>query len=151
MSKKEWTVGRVANRCGVKVSTLHFYEEKGLIHSWRNNGNQRRYTPDVIRRVSIIKAAQQMGIPLAEIAQTLNELPKKRTPDKNDWEKLSTTWQAALNERISNLERLRDKITGCIGCGCLSMTKCPIYNPDDILSEKGSGPLLLDARINSAD
>ena len=131
---KEWTVGKVATRCGVKVSTLHFYEEKGLIHSWRNNGNQRRYTPDVIRRVSIIKAA-------------LNELPLKRTPDKKDWEKLSTTWQAALNDRITNLERLRDKITGCIGCGCLSMTKCPIYNPDDVLAEKGSGPMLLDPTI----
>ena len=143
MTKKEWTVGRVASRCGVKVSTLHFYEEKCLINSWRNNGNQRRYTPDVIRRVSIIKAAQTMGIPLAEIHEAFDKMPDKRTPDKKDWAKLSKVWQDKLNERISNLERLRDKITGCIGCGCLSMTKCPIYNPDDMLAEKGSGPMLL--------
>lgn len=139
-----WTVGRVAERCGVKVSTLHFYEEKGLIHSWRNKGNQRRFFPDVIRRVSIIKAAQKMGIPLGEIKQALDRLPDKRTPTKKDWGKLSTFWRDRLDARINYLIHMRDSLTGCIGCGCLSMEKCPIYNPDDILAEKCCGPVLLD-------
>ncbi len=142
MHNANWTVGKVAQRCGVKVSTLHFYEQKGLIHSWRNAGNQRRYKPDVLRRVSVIKAAQKMGISLAAIKEAFANLPDRRTPTMGkDWEKLSAAWQAELDDRIAYLQRLRDSLTGCIGCGCLSMKKCPIYNQDDKLATEGSGPV----------
>jgi MerR family transcriptional regulator, redox-sensitive transcriptional activator SoxR len=139
-----WSVGRVAERCGVKVSTLHFYEQKGLITSSRNPGNQRRYEPDVLRRVAIIKAAQKMGISLAEIQTAFSSLPKNRAPSTEDWEKLSTNWRDQLDQRIHYLQKLRDLMTGCIGCGCLSMKKCPIYNTDDKLACEGSGPVILD-------
>ncbi len=144
MASSSWTVGKVAQRCGVKISTLHFYQQKGLIRSTRNAGNQRRYTADVLRRVSVIKAAQKMGISLASIKQAFATLPDQRTPTVKDWEKLSTTWQGELNARIAYLQRLRDSLTGCIGCGCLSMKNCPIYNADDKLASAGSGPVLLD-------
>ena len=138
------SVGQVAKRCGVKISTLHFYEKKGLIFSLRNAGNQRRYKADVLRRVSVIKAAQKMGISLAAIKQAFANLPDRRTPTMKDWQKLSSAWQADLNGRIAYLERLRDSLTGCIGCGCLSMKNCPIYNEDDHLAAEGSGPVILE-------
>ena len=144
MENSNWTVGKVAQRCGVKVSTLHFYEQKGLIRSWRNAGNQRRYKADVLRRVSVIKAAQKMGISLEDIKQAFSTLPDQRTPTVNDWKRLSSRWQGELNARIAYLERLRDSLTGCIGCGCLSMKNCPIYNEGDKLSAQGSGPVILD-------
>ena len=144
MKEASWTVGKVANRCGVKVSTLHFYEQKGLIRSWRNAGNQRRYKADVLRRISVIKAAQKMGISLQEIKRAFATLPDNRTPTTEDWEILSTYWLDELNARITYLQRLRDSLTGCIGCGCLSMKKCPIYNEDDRLASEGSGPVILD-------
>lgn len=147
MKTIEWSVGRVAKRCGVKVSTLHFYEDKGLIQSWRNAGNQRRYKPDVIRRVAIIKAAQKMGISLESIKNAFATLPNSRTPSAKDWEKLSQKWQEELNARIHYLERLRDSITGCIGCGCLSMKNCPIYNLDDKLAKEGSGAVILNRKV----
>lgn len=141
-----WSVGRVAKRCGVKVSTLHFYEEKQLIRSWRNTGNQRRYKPDVIRRISVIKAAQKLGVTLEEIKQGLSQLPNNRAPTKKDWETLSTAWKDMLNERIRKLENLRDSLSSCIGCGCLSLKSCPLYNPDDELAKKGTGPVILDSK-----
>jgi len=144
MAEANWSPGKVAKRCGIRVSTLHFYEEKGLIKSWRNQGNQRRYKPDVLRRISVIKAAQKMGISLAEIRRAFDALPNSRTPDKDDWQKLAKSWQDGLNARIHYLENLRDSLTGCIGCGCLSMKNCPIYNPDDVLSEQGVGPVILE-------
>lgn len=144
MSHRELSVGEVARRCGVNVSALHFYEQKGLIKSWRNQGNQRRYQADVLRRVSVIKAAQKMGISLAGIKNAFASLPDARTPDKDDWSRLSATWHAELNQRVAYLERLRDSLTGCIGCGCLSMKNCPIYNPEDQLAEQGPGPVILD-------
>ena len=144
MEATNWTVGRVAKRCGVKVSTLHFYEQKGLIRSWRNAGNQRRYKADVLRRISVIKAAQKMGISLESIRAALATLPESRTPTVQDWETLSTHWRDDLNQRIAYMERLRDSLTGCIGCGCLSMKNCPIYNEDDKLAARGSGPVLLE-------
>lgn len=144
MAEANWSVGRVAKRCGVRVSTLHFYEEKGLISSSRNAGNQRRYRADVIRRVSVIKAAQKMGISLASIKAAFANLPNQRTPTQKDWEKLSKSWRRELNERIAYLERLRDSLTGCIGCGCLSMKNCPLYNPDDKLGANASGPVILE-------
>ena len=139
-----WSVGKVADRCGVKISTLHFYEQKGLIFSWRNQGNQRRYQKDVLRRVSVIKAAQKVGISLEEIKTALSALPANRTPNMKDWETLARNWQQKLDARISYLEKLRDSLTGCIGCGCLSMKNCPIYNADDKLAKKGPGPVLLE-------
>lgn len=140
----EFSVGDVARRCGVKVSTLHFYEDKGLIKSWRNAGNQRRYQKDVFRRVSVIKAAQKVGVSLAQIKHAFASLPDNRTPTSEDWDQLAASWQKELDNRIQYLQRLRDSLGGCIGCGCLSMKNCPIYNQDDKLAEQGPGPVLLD-------
>ncbi len=143
MKKATLSVGQVAKRCGVKVSTLHFYEQKGLIKSWRNEGNQRRYKADVMRRIAVIKAAQKVGVSLESIKKALSTLPDSRTPSTEDWEKLSTGWRDELNARIAFLEKLRDSMTSCIGCGCLSMTKCPIYNQEDKLASEGSGAVIL--------
>ncbi|TKB44889.1 redox-sensitive transcriptional activator SoxR [Thalassotalea mangrovi] len=140
------SVGRVAQRCGIKVSTLHFYEQKGLIKSWRNQGNQRRYRPDVLRRISVIKAAQKLGITLEEIKTTLATLPDNRTPTIQDWQQISQSWHQMLNQRIRQLENLRDSLGSCIGCGCLSLTKCPLYNPDDKLAQEGPGPVILNEK-----
>jgi MerR family redox-sensitive transcriptional activator SoxR len=138
------SVGEVAKRCGVKVSTLHFYEEKELIYSSRNAGNQRRYRREVLRRVSVIKAAQKVGVSLDSIKKAFAGLPNNRTPTTKDWQILSTRWKKELNQRINSLESLRDSLASCIGCGCLSMKNCPIYNPDDQLADKGPGPVILD-------
>jgi MerR family transcriptional regulator, redox-sensitive transcriptional activator SoxR len=138
------TVGEVASRSGVPVSTLHFYETEGLITSWRNHGNQRRYTREVLRRVAVIKVAQRTGIPLAEIREALAALPEKRTPTEADWKKLSVRWRVQLDDRIARLTRLRDQLDGCIGCGCLSLQSCPLRNPWDRLGADGPGPRLLD-------
>ncbi|MBR9727068.1 redox-sensitive transcriptional activator SoxR [Shewanella intestini] len=145
MSSKsfELSVGQVAKRAGVQVSTLHFYEQKGLITSLRNQGNQRRYQREVLRRISIIKVAQRLGISLTEIKAALSSLPNNRTPNQADWAKLSTQWQAQLTQRIDMLQNLKDSLDGCIGCGCLSMTNCPIYNDGDYLADKGNGAVLL--------
>ena len=138
------TVGQVAARSGVAVSTLHFYEAQGLIHCWRNQGNQRRYAREVLRRVAVIKVAQRTGIPLAEIREALATLPNKRTPTAEDWKRLSMRWRADLDERIERLTRLRNQLDGCIGCGCLSLGACPLRNPWDELGTEGPGPRLLD-------
>ena len=143
MTEPTWSVGRVAKRCGVTISTLHFYEQKGLIHSWRNAGNQRRYKPEVLRRIAVIKAAQKVGISLDEVKQAFSSLPDNRTPTTDDWQQLSQSWQQILDARIAYLQTLRDYLTGCIGCGCLSMSKCPLYNPDDKLAQQGSGAVIL--------
>lgn len=140
----ELTVGQVAERSGVAVSTLHFYESKGLIKSWRNQGNQRRYAREVLRRVAVIKVAQRAGIPLASIGKALTSLPGGRTPTAEDWKKLSLRWRTDLDDRIDRLTRLRNQLDGCIGCGCLSLGICPLRNPWDELSAQGPGPRLLD-------
>ena len=140
----ELTVGQVAARAGVAVSTLHFYESKGLIHSWRNAGNQRRYPREVLRRVAVIKVAQRTGIPLGEIAEALSVLPHDRPVTAQDWRKLSATWRRQLDERIARLTKLRDQLDGCIGCGCLSRRDCPLRNPGDKLGEEGTGARLLE-------
>ncbi len=137
------SVGQVAKRAGVAISTLHFYEEKGLIFSDRNAGNQRRYHKEVLRRVSVIKTAQKLGVSLADIKQAFSRLPNKRTPTQADWQRLSKAWQQSLNERIQQLQTLSERLTGCIGCGCLSMELCPLYNEEDHLSQQGTGPQLL--------
>jgi len=120
---KALSVGEVAERCGVAVSTLHFYESEGLISSWRNEGNQRRYAREILRRVAVIRVAQRAGISLAEIREALKSLPNARTPTAEDWSRLSVRWRADLNDRIDRLMRLRDQLDGCIGCGCLSLGK----------------------------
>jgi len=144
MTEALYSVGAVAKRSGVKVSTLHFYEQKQLIHSFRSLGNQRRYKAEVLRRVSIIKAAQKIGITLENIKKAFSTLPQNRTPTKKDWQVLSKQWQQDLNEKIQAMERLRDLMDGCIGCGCLSLKSCPLYNPHDELSQFGCGPVILE-------
>ena len=142
--RHELTVGQVAARSGVAVSTLHFYERKGLIQSLRTAGNQRRYPREVLRRVAVIRAAQRVGMPLSRIHCALATLPEGRTPTAKDWERLSANWRKDLDHRIAVLTKLRDQMNHCIGCGCLSIKVCPLYNPNDTLSQGGSGPRLLD-------
>jgi MerR family redox-sensitive transcriptional activator SoxR len=137
---KELSIGEVAARSGVAVSALHFYETKGLIKSWRNRGNQRRYPREILRRVAAIKVAQRAGIPLASIHEALSTLPEGRTPTATDWGKLSARWKAELGERITKLTQLRDQLNECIGCGCLSLKTCPLRNPGDkLLPSKARG------------
>lgn len=141
---KELSVGEVAARSGVAVSAIHFYEAKGLIRSRRNHGNQRRYPRGILRLVAVIKVAQRIGMPLATVREALATLPNGRTPTAAEWRRLSAAWQRDLDDRIERLTRLRDSLTGCIGCGCLSLKACPLRNPGDKLSEEGCGPRLLD-------
>ena len=141
--KRPLTVGEVAQRSGVAVSALHFYESKGLIRSVRSSGGQRRYGRDVLRRVAVIKVAQRIGISLASISEAFASLPEGRTPTAGDWARMSSLWRQELDERIMQLTRLRDQLDGCIGCGCLSIEACRLRNPLDELSEQGSGPQLL--------
>ncbi|MBY8058948.1 redox-sensitive transcriptional activator SoxR [Vibrio fluvialis] len=131
----EMTVGEVAQRAGVKVSTLHFYEQKGLIHSWRNAGNQRRYHRNVLRRIAVIKAAQMVGLTLEEVAESLADLPKHQAPSRQEWEQMASNWNDMLEHRIAQLKALQNDLGGCIGCGCLSMESCAIYNPQDIRAQ----------------
>ena len=133
---KVLSVGEVARRSGVSVSALHFYEREGLIESWRSGGNQRRYERAVLRRVAIIRVAQAVGIPLAEIRARLESLP----PGKQVWTKLANAWRADLDRRIALLMRLRDRLDSCIGCGCLSVDDCPLRNPGDRAAGDGPGP-----------
>ena len=143
---RELTVGEVSQRSGVAVSALHFYEAKGLLASHRTGGNQRRYPRSVLRRVAVIRVAQRTGVPLATIRQALAALPEDRVPTAADWNRLSARWKAELNDRIARLTELRDKLGGCIGCGCMSLKVCPLRNPLDALSRDGTGPRLLDRR-----
>jgi MerR family redox-sensitive transcriptional activator SoxR len=141
---RQLSVGQVAARSGIAVSALHFYEAEGLIRSWRNSGNQRRYPREVLRRIALIKVAQRTGMPLGEIREALAALPMEGTPTRDDWKRLSTRWRSNLNDRIQRLTRLRDQLDGCIGCGCLSLGVCPLRNPNDALGARGPGPQLLD-------
>lgn len=138
-NKSELTVGELSQRSGVAVSALHFYERQGLITSRRTSGNQRRYKRATLRRVALIRIAQRVGIPLAEISRALSCLPDGRTPNRKDWEELSSQWQADLDARILRLQQLRDDFTDCIGCGCLSIDRCRLRNPADKLSSEGPG------------
>jgi MerR family redox-sensitive transcriptional activator SoxR len=140
----EMTVGQLAARSGVAVTTLHFYESKGLICSHRNEGNHRRYPREVLRRVAIIKIAQRLGIPLATIHAALQTLPHGTAPSAADWNNLSAQWKADLDQRINTMTALRDQLSGCIGCGCLSMEACPLRNWADVLGKQGPGAQLLD-------
>ena len=137
---QELSVGEVAERSGVAISALHFYEREGLITSRRTAGNQRRFRREVLRRLALIRIAQRVGIPLADIRAALDGLPGGRTPTRADWEALSERWRAELDERIHRLQQLRDDFTGCIGCGCLSISHCGLVNPHDALGNQGPGP-----------
>ncbi|HEY7947601.1 MAG TPA: redox-sensitive transcriptional activator SoxR [Acidimicrobiales bacterium] len=133
------SVGQLSARSGVSVSALHFYEAEGLISSGRTSGNQRRYSRDVLRRVAFIRASQRVGIPLRTIGEALDRLDHNRTPTRRDWTRLSAAWRDDLDERIAQLQRLRDRLSGCIGCGCLSLDRCALANPDDVLGHEGPG------------
>ncbi|MGB0135244.1 redox-sensitive transcriptional activator SoxR [Dokdonella sp.] len=146
MSHASLGVGEVAKRSGVAVSTLHFYETQGLISSERSAGNQRRYRREILRRIAFIRAAQALGISLGEIGEALQQLPDQRTPTKADWTRLSSHWRAALDQRIADLQALRDRLSGCIGCGCLSLRACQLYNADDAMAGLGPGPHRLAGR-----
>ncbi|GAA3512207.1 redox-sensitive transcriptional activator SoxR [Aeromicrobium panaciterrae] len=140
MRHRELTPGETAERAGVAVSALHFYERQGLITSRRTAGNQRRYHRDVLRRVAFIRVSQSLGISLAQIEEALSTLPEGRTPTKADWARLSARWRPELDARIQQLQGLRDQLDGCIGCGCLSLKSCSLYNAEDGLSSSGPGP-----------
>jgi MerR family redox-sensitive transcriptional activator SoxR len=137
------TIGDFAARSGVAPSALRYYEREGLIRSSRTGGNQRRYDRSELRRVAFIKIAQQVGVSLDEIREALAALPEKRTPTKADWSRLSAHWRRKLEDRITLMERLRDQLTGCIGCGCLSLQRCSLINPRDRLAARGQGPQML--------
>lgn len=138
----EMSVGQVARRAVVKASTLHFYEQKGLIQSWRNAGNQRRYDRSVLRRIAVIKMAQKLGMSLQEITQALSHLPKDNAPTEEEWRVMANVWKLQLDERINRLQTLRDELDECIGCGCLSINKCKLRNPQDMLAQAGKGAVL---------
>nr|WP_231821000.1 redox-sensitive transcriptional activator SoxR [Microbacterium resistens] len=134
------TIGDLAARAGVATSAVRFYEEQGLIRSERTAGNQRRYPRHMLRRLSLLLFARRLGIPLTEIAEVFAELPEERMPGKRDWARISARWHAHLEERRREIERLEAELTGCIGCGCLSLRRCRILNPEDALSDEGPGP-----------
>ena len=133
------TIGELARRAGVRTSALRFYEERGLIAAARTAGNQRAYPRETLRRVAVIKAAQSLGLSLSDIKAALAHLPNERTPTRRDWERLSRRWAEHLDERIARLQRLRDKLSGCIGCGCLSLRRCALYNAEDAAAKEGPG------------
>jgi MerR family transcriptional regulator, redox-sensitive transcriptional activator SoxR len=138
------TIGELAARSGVATSALRYYEAQGLIRSERTLGNQRRYPRPMLRRVAFIRSAQRVGLTLDEIGAALATLPEGRTPTKADWARLSRGWRPRLEEQIERLERLRDKLDGCIGCGCLSLKRCALNNPDDEVAPRGPGAVFLE-------
>ncbi len=139
MSSASLTIGELAERAGVATSALRFYESKGLIESERTDGNQRRYTRATLRRVALVRAAQAVGLSLREAAEALETLPHDRTPNKRDWQRLSRSWRRQIDGQIADLSALRDELTDCIGCGCLSLRSCAIFNPSDAVAERGAG------------
>ncbi|PHM36743.1 transcriptional regulator [Xenorhabdus mauleonii] len=137
------TIGEVSKRSGIAVSAIHFYESKGLITSARSHGNQRRFPSVVLRYLAIIKVAQSAGIPLKEIQEVLCQFPPNSNLTAEQWQVISSQWRDTLNNRINMLTKLRNHLNSCIGCGCLSLTDCPLRNPNDILGEKGTGAIIL--------
>jgi MerR family transcriptional regulator, redox-sensitive transcriptional activator SoxR len=143
-TRNSWiTIGELARRAGVAASALRFYEDEGLLESRRSAGQQRQFRRDALRRVAFIRVAQTVGLSLKDIRDALATLPLGRTPTKTDWSKLSRAWQPILDERISTLLSLRDQLTSCIGCGCLSLKTCALYNPGDAAKIRGNGPRYL--------
>ena len=143
MPDETLTIGQVAARSGVAPSALRFYEAEGLLFSERSDGGQRRYEREVLRRVAFIRVAQRVGLTLEEIRESLAALPEERTPTARDWAKLSRSWRPRLDQQIALLVALRDELTSCIGCGCLSLQNCALYNPDDAAAALGTGPRYL--------
>lgn len=142
------TIGEVSQRSGVPISTIHFYEEKGLIKSARNAANHRRFRSYVLRYIAIIKIAQLTGISLADVKKTLGEYPEDAKLSVDAWQSISSHWREDLNQRITYLIRLRDELDSCIGCGCLSMDSCPLRNPNDFLGAQKSGPVILERELD---
>lgn len=140
---EDLTIGELADRSGVATSALRFYESRGLIESERTDGNQRRFTRATLRRVALIRAGQEVGLTLSELGEALETLPHGRTPTKSDWQRLSRSWRSQLDTQIEELIALRDELTDCIGCGCLSLKSCAIFNPGDAASDLGTGPRFL--------
>jgi MerR family redox-sensitive transcriptional activator SoxR len=136
---EELTIGELSHRSGVAPSALRFYEAQGLIGAHRTSGNQRRYDRATLRRVALIQAGRAAGIPLEEIRAALETLPSQRTPTRRDWERLSRGWRADIAHRIATLQALRNRLTTCIGCGCLSIDRCTLLNPDDEAAALGAG------------
>lgn len=134
------SVGEMADRSGVAISTLHYYEAEGLIESWRTPANHRRYDRRELRRVAIIRVAQTVGIPLSEVRPVLDAIPRDKAVSAADWKAAAAPWQKMLEDRIALMQRLRDQIGYCIGCGCLSLESCPLYNPKDEMGARGAGP-----------
>jgi MerR family redox-sensitive transcriptional activator SoxR len=141
--RRTLTIGDVAARAGVATSALRFYEDHGLIHSERNESGHRRYHADVLRRVGFVKVAQRVGLSLDEIKEALDSLPDRRTPNRRDWARLAASWRPVIDERIAMLEAMKENLDGCIGCGCLSLDTCALYNPEDRAGRNGSGPRYL--------
>lgn len=132
--------GELAARSGVAVSTLHYYEQLGILRSRRTTGDRREYRRDALRIVAFVKTSQRLGISLARIREALATLPRERVPNEADWARIAVDWRADLDDRIRTLEAMRDALDGCIGCGCLSLEECPVRNPGDVLAERGAGP-----------
>ena len=140
----EVTIGELSDRSGIPTSAIRYYEARGLIASRRTPGNQRRYARPMLRRLAFIRTAQRVGLTLEEVEGALSTLPSGRTPTKSDWARLSRAWRPRLDAQIAQLERLRDTLDSCIGCGCLSLRRCALSNPDDVVAPRGPGPVFLD-------
>lgn len=143
ITHRTFTIGEVAERAGVATSALRFYEANGLIHSDRTDVGHRRYHADVLRRVGFIRVAQRVGLSLGDIGAALDSLPSGRTPNRKDWTRLAASWRPLIDERIAMLEAMKENLDGCIGCGCLSLDTCALYNPDDQAAAGGTGPRYL--------
>jgi MerR family transcriptional regulator, redox-sensitive transcriptional activator SoxR len=148
MAVAHLSIGELSARSGVASSALRYYEEQGLIGSERTPGNQRRYPRPMLRRVAFVRSAQRVGLTLDEIHAALATLPENRTPTKADWARLSRGWRPRIEEQIERLERLRDKLDSCIGCGCLSLRRCALNNPDDEVAARGPGAVFLEPRAD---
>jgi MerR family transcriptional regulator, redox-sensitive transcriptional activator SoxR len=142
----ELTIGELSERSGIATSAIRYYEDRGLVRSRRTTGNQRRYERPMLRRLAFIRTAQRVGLSLEEIEEALATLPSNRTPTKADWSRLSRGWRPRLDAQIAQLERLRDTLDSCIGCGCLSLRRCSLSNPGDVVAPRGPGPVLLEGR-----
>jgi MerR family transcriptional regulator, redox-sensitive transcriptional activator SoxR len=138
------TIGQLSERSGVAASALRYYETQGLITATRTSGNQRRYQRAMLRRIAFIRSAQRVGLTLEEIAEALDTLPGGRAPTKADWTRLSRSWRPRIEAQIERLERLRDRLDSCIGCGCLSLARCTLQNPDDVVRDRGPGAVYLE-------
>ena len=145
------TIGQLADRSGVATSAIRYYEDLGLVESERTTGNQRRYEQATLRRLGFIRAAQRIGLSLDEIGEALATLPQGRTPTKRDWHRLSLAWRGRLDEQIERVQRLRDRLDGCIGCGCLSLRSCALHNPDDTMASHGYGAVRLEPGLEPVE